>query len=95
MWTVSSFLKIPLTSYYSCKEYGGETAFEHALFIKTNRILTEMWGIAYLLLGIAALLISGTAMAPYWGIIANVPTLLLGLFTVWFSKWYPARVARG
>lgn len=95
MWTVSSFLKIPLTSYYSCKGYGGEAAYENLLFIKTNRILTAMWGGAYLLLGVAALFVAGTAIAPFWGLLSNLPTLLLGLFTAWFPKWYPAHVAKG
>lgn len=95
LWLVSSFLKIPLSAYYSSKEYGGEAAYENPLFIRTNRILTAMWGVANLLLAIAALFIKGTSIEPFWGLLSNLPTILLGLFTVWFSKWYPAKVARG
>lgn len=40
---------IPITAYYSCKDYGGEQACEIPLFIRTKRILSVMWGIAYLL----------------------------------------------
>lgn len=40
---------LPLTAHYSANDYNGEKAFDNPLFIKTNRILTFMWG--YLQLG--------------------------------------------
>lgn len=95
IWLTSAFFEIPLTAYYSCKEYGGKKAFENPLFIRTNRILTAMWGVTHFIMGALGLFIADTILAPYWGIISNVPTLLLGMFTVWFVKWYPAKVARG
>ena len=94
-WLTSVFLRIPLSAYYSCEWYGGESAYENPLFMKTNRILSAMWGIMNIILGTCALLIASTAVAPFWGAISNVPTVFLGIFTVWFSKWYPAKVARG
>ncbi|MCL2765442.1 MAG: flavodoxin family protein [Treponema sp.] len=93
LWLASAFFRIPLSAYYSCNSYGGEDAFKNPLFIKTNRILTVMWGITNILTGTAALFIAGSSIVPFWGIIANIPIALLGIFTAWFAKWYPAKVA--
>lgn len=40
MWTVSCFLKVPLTAHYSKNSYNGEAALRNPIFIRTNRILT-------------------------------------------------------
>ena len=44
MWTVSCFLKVPLTAHYSKNSYNGEAALRNPIFMKTNRILTAAWG---------------------------------------------------
>ena len=44
MWTVSCFLKVPLTAHYSKNSYNGEAALRNPIFVKTNRILTAAWG---------------------------------------------------
>lgn len=95
IWLVSSFTKIPVTAYYSCKDYGGEQAFKTPLFIQTNRILTVTWSIAYLLWGIAELFMAGTSNSLAFEIIIWLMTGALGLFTAWFSKWYPSKIASG
>ena len=95
LWLASSFLRIPVTAYYSCKNYGGEMAFEIPLFIRTNRILTVIWSIAYLFLGITELFIIGGSGSMVFEIFIWIFTTLLGIFTVWFAKWYPAKTARG
>lgn len=94
LWFISIFMKAPLTAYYSSNDYGEEKAFENPLFIRTNRILTCMWGITNILLGFITLYVYNSPFANYWGIIGNLPTILLGFFTVWFSKWYPAYYAK-
>lgn len=95
LWLTSSFLRIPITAYYSCKDYGGEQAYEIPLFIKTNRILSAIWGIAYLLWGVAELLAIGMPNTLILESAIWAVTGLLGLFTAWFSKWYPAKIAMG
>lgn len=95
MWTVSCFLRIPLTAHYSMNDYNGQEALENPLFVKTNRILTLCWGILYLLTPIWTYLIMGTAVGAWVGAINSILPALMGLFTAWFQKWYPAKVARG
>lgn len=95
MWTVSCLGKFPLTAHYSMNDYGGENAFSNPLFIRTNRILTLAWGILYLLTPIWTWFILGTGIGGWIGAINSVLPLLMGGFTAWFQKWYPARVARG
>ena len=95
MWTVTCFGKIPLTAHYSMNDYSGERALQNPLFIKTNWILTLMWGILYLLTPIWTYLIMGTKVYYLTGAINSVFPILMGIFTVWFQKWYPAKVARG
>ena len=48
MWGVTVFLPMPLTA-YSMNGYGGETALQNPLFMRTNRILTACWAVLYLL----------------------------------------------
>ena len=95
VWTASCFCKIPLTAHYSMNDYGGNSAMDNPLFIKTNRILTACWGVLYLLSSLWTYFLMGTALASYTGAINSVLPALMGIFTVWFQKWYPAKVARG
>ena len=95
MWSISCLNKIPLTAYYSANNYNGEKAFKNPLFIKTNRILTFMWGILYVLTSIITFFIMKTELSQYLGIINNILPIFMGIFTVWFQKWYPAKIARG
>ena len=95
MWTLSCLTKIPLTAHYSANDYNGESALENPLFIKTNKILTLMWGILYLLTSVMTYFIMQTDFASYLGIVNNILPIFMGIFTAWFQKWYPAKVARG
>jgi len=36
-----------------------------------------------------------SAVAKYIRLINLLAPLLMGLFTAWFAKWYPERIARG
>ena len=95
MWSLSCLKQIPLTAYYSANDYDGEIAFHNPLFIKTNRILTFMWGILYILTSVMTFFLVKTSFAAYLGIINNILPVFMGIFTAWFQKWYPAKVARG
>ncbi len=95
MWIVSCLGKIPLSAHYSMNEYGGEKALENQLFMKTNRILSLMWGILYLVTPIWTYAIMGTSFSGLTGGINCAFPVILGIFTGWFQKWYPAKAAGG
>ncbi|MDE5938348.1 MAG: NAD(P)H-dependent oxidoreductase [Lachnospiraceae bacterium] len=96
MWLASCPGKrVPLTAHYSKNSYGGEDALQNPLFIKTNRILTMLWGILYLATAVFSLFLMRSPVSSLSGLINSVLPALMGIFTVWFQRWYPARVARG
>lgn len=94
MWTVTCLGKIPLTAHYSMNNYNGESALQNPLFVKTNWILTLMWGILYLLTSVWTYFIMGTQVGSLTGAINSVLPIFMGIFTAWFQKWYPAKVAK-
>lgn len=95
MWALSCLGKIPLTAHYSKNHYNGEAALKNPLFMKTNRILTFLWGILYLFTPIWTYAIMGTKAKAYVGAINSVAPILMGIFTAWFQKWYPRKIAEG
>lgn len=95
MWTVTCFGKMPLTAHYSMNNYGGEDVLQNPLFLKTNWILTLLWGILYLLTPIWTYFIMGTKIASLTGAVNSLLPIFMGIFTALFQKWYPAKVARG
>lgn len=93
LWTVCGFQKTPLTAHYSVNSYTGNM-MDNPIFIKTNRILTLAWGVLYLAMTVWTVILIN--MGYEW--IATVNSVLpsaMGIFTVWFQNWYPARVIRG
>ncbi len=95
MWTATCFVKIPLTAHYSMNDYDGERALSNPIFIKTNRLLTLAWGVLYLITLIWTYFILGTSVGGWIGAINSILPLFMGMFTAWFQKWYPAKIARG
>lgn len=95
MWIISCLTKIPLTAYYSANDYNGEKAFKNPLFIKTNAILTFMWGILFILTSVMSYFFMKTEYSTYIAVVNEILPILMGIFTAWFQKWYPAKVARG
>lgn len=95
MWLVSCLGKVPLTAHYSMNSYGGEDALQNVLFLKTNRILTILWGVLYLLTSAFTWLLMRTSVSSFVGLINSVLPVFMGIFTAWFQKWYPAKVAGG
>lgn len=95
MWTVSCFLKVPLTAHYSKNSFNGEAALRNPIFMRTNRILTAAWGVLYLITPIWTYFIMQTDAASFVGAINSVLPALMGVFTAWFQKWYPRHIARG
>ncbi len=95
MWLLSCLGKVSLTAHYSMNNYGGENALQNPLFLKTNRILTALWGILYVLTSVFTWFLMCTSAGSFVGLINSVIPIFMGIFTVWFQKWYPAKVARG
>ena len=95
IWTLSCFTKVPLTAHYSKNSYNGDAALRNPIFMRTNRILTAAWGILYLITPVWTYFIMQTDAASLVGAINSVLPALMGVFTAWFQKWYPRRIARG
>lgn len=99
LWLSSLLSKIPLTANYSCyHRYGGKRALSNGLFIKTNKILSNMWIIGNLLTCIPAFFLITFlphSLSTFTGLFLAIIPACLGGFTIWFSKWYPAKVAKG
>ncbi len=74
-------------------QYNGEEALENPIFMRTNRILTLLWGVLYLITPVWTYFLIGTGMGVWTGAVNSVLPALMGIFTQWFQKWYPASVA--
>jgi cobalamin synthase len=95
MWLGAVFGRIPLTALYSAHRYGGEKAFKNPLFIRTNWILTAVWGVAFVLLAFLNYALIGTLD---WLCLATLNAAIpgaLGGFSAWFQRWFPAKWASG
>lgn len=95
IWFVSGFAKIPLTAWYSKNGYGGEKAFDNPLFLRTNQILTQCWGVLYIITPIWTYYLMKSPAAAFTGLINSACPAIMSLFTAWFQKWYPKRYAVG
>ena len=95
MWSISACLKIPLSAEYSMNGYGGEKALKNPMFITTNRILTAAWGVLYLVTSVWTYFIMDTDAGSYVGLINSILPAIMGIFTAWFQKWYPRKIAEG
>lgn len=86
MWLMSAFNKVPLTAEYSINNFEDKTIKENYIFLRTNRILTVMWGIAYFFMGVfSTLSFSGWTKL----LLNNLFPLALLIFTNYFAKEYP------
>ena len=95
MWSLSCLTKIPITAHYSKNNYNGDSALENPLFMKTNAILSFLWGILYVLTSIWTFFLMRSDLAVYTAVINNIIPIAMGIFTKWFQDWYPARYAMG
>lgn len=89
IWGVTLLRSIPLTADYTHYFYG-RNALKNLLFLKTNRILTLVWALVFLVQGLFGMLLNsfgGNYFQSILPMLLYVPTLV---FTFWFTKWYPA-----
>ena len=94
-WLLSCLTKEPLCATYVKYNYGGESAHQNPLFIKTNYILAAAWGVLYVLTAVWTFLLRKVGFGNVLILVNNLIPVLMGLFTGWFQKWYPAWLARG
>ena len=94
-WLISCFTKEPLCAAYVKYNYGGEKALKNPLFMKPNLILAACWGILYVIISIWTPLLRNAGFGFTIVVINNVAPILMGIFTAWFIKWYPAWKASG
>lgn len=95
MWLGSCLAKEPLCSTYVKYNYGGDAAYKNPLFMKTNYILAVCWGILYVLTTFWTWFLRSSGLEFWLQIVNYIVPALMGMFTVWFEKWYPAHLARG
>lgn len=95
MWLGSCLFETPITAYYSANGYGGTAAFRNPMFMVTNRILSAAWGVYYLLTSGFTYFLYQAGLGSISGLINSAGPLLMGAFTAWFQRWYPAKIARG
>ena len=94
LWLGSCLVKEPLCATYVKYDFGGNQALRNPLFMKTNYILAACWGILYILTATWTFLLKRAGAGISVTIINNLVPVLMGIFTGWFQKWYPARLAR-
>ena len=90
IWLISAFTKEPLCAAYVKYNYGGQKALNNPLFVNTNKIIAAAWGILYIIQAPAAFLMQNAGLTVPAVILCSVVPILMGIFTVWFEKWYPA-----
>ncbi len=95
MWIVSCFTKEPLCAAYVKYNYGGDSALKNVIFMKTNYILAAAWGILYIIMAAVSLVLLNSGMPLLRTVIGSAAPALMGMFTVFFEKWYPRHVASG
>lgn len=95
LWISSCLTKEPLSATYIKHNYGGDEAVKNKLFMKTNYILSFIWGLLYVLTAVWTYFLNRKGMGMLIIILNNLIPVVMGIFTAWFSKWYPAHLARG
>ena len=95
LWLLSCLTPIPLSAHYSKEKYHGDAAYQNPVFMRTNLILTRAWGLLYAVSAGGTYAILRSAVPELAALINTLCPLLLGLFTLWFEKAYPAKIARG
>lgn len=95
LWLGSCFTREPLCAAYVKHNYGGESAKNNPIFMRTNYILAAAWGGLYLLTALWTFVLRRHGFGSILLIINNLVPAVMGTFTSWFQGWYPAWVASG
>lgn len=95
MWLLSCFSKEPLCAAYVKYNYNGDDALNNPIFMKANYILAAGWGALYIVISVMTFILYKYDLRVVSLVMNNLAPIVMGIFTVWFEKWYPARVAAG
>ena len=88
---VSLAIGRPFTLQYA-RERVPEQFWELPVFFTTNRTITVVWAVAFVVLVLADAAAEWVPAVPLWlDIIASIAAFL---GAVWFTRWYPAMVQR-
>ena len=88
LWIVlATFMpdKRTLCAAYVKYNYGGESAHQNPLFMKTNYILAAAWGLLYVLTAVRTFLLRRAGFGNLLIIVNNLIPILMGFFTMWFA----------
>ena len=94
-WLGSCLIKEPLCAAYVKYSYGGEKADRNPIFMRANYILAVCWGILYILTAVWTFFLRKAGFGNVLIVINNLVPVVMGIFTGWFVKWYPAWKASG
>jgi len=94
LWLGSLLTRIPLCAWYSSKDWGDEEAFSNPLFMFTNKILCVGWGALYFVSSLWTWRLMESGLSSYTGLINSAAPALMGIFTHFFSKRFPAYYAQ-
>lgn len=94
MWLLSCFTKEPVCAAYVKYNYNGDDALNNPIFMKTNYILAAGWGLLYICNCVVTFFLYKYGFRTVSLIVNNVAPAVMGMFTVWFEKWYPEYVAK-
>ena len=94
-WLCSCLTKMPLCAAYVKYSYGGDKADRNPIFMRANYILAIIWGVLYLFTATWTFFLHKAGWSTGLIIINNIVPAVMGIFTGWFVKWYPAWKARG
>lgn len=95
MWLLSCITKEPLCAAYVKYNYHGDDALLNPIFMRANYILAIGWGSLYVVISFVNWLLYQYGLSSISMIINNVAPIFMGIFTAWFEKWYPVRIAAG
>ena len=95
MWLLSCLTREPLCAAYVKYNYNGDDALNNPIFMKANYILAAAWGILYVIISIVTFFLYRNDLHIVSTIVNNAAPVIMGIFTAWFERWYPASVAAG
>jgi multimeric flavodoxin WrbA/putative sterol carrier protein len=93
MWLLSCLTREPVCAAYVKYNYNGEDALNNPIFMKTNYILVVYWGILYILIAVWSWFLLHLGLTVLLQILNITVTGAMGVFTLWFERWYPQYIA--
>jgi hypothetical protein len=90
MWLGSCLTKAPLTVHYKLGKFGYR-GYYNQIFIDSNRIITAMWGVYYVIVTGTTYFLDVNGYRSLSGILNMIIPIGLAIFTAKFVKIYPEK----